>query len=315
MVPTCYDHPRNPKLKLWDLPGMGTRKQKAETYWTKMELDKFHAYLIFANGRFSEGDGELADKVHSVGKKFFFVRAKIDMDISNAAHDQGLGSFTAEQEQKELDKIRQDCLQNLKGANSNLVDVYLISNHKTDKWEFSRLTEAICNALPSLQRESAILTFKATSAKMLDEKVEILRSRIWKVAAFSLGVALIPVPVLSIAVDTALIISEIRFYRSMLGIPEEGTAEFLVLKAPLQQCIRETCANMTSTKGVQALLSRFAAEQAAEEVSRWIPILGSVLAGSLSFTCTYKCLDHCLNTMKVTALEVMNNALNIPGTD
>lgn len=150
---------------------------------------------------------------------------------------------------------------------------------------------------------------------MLDEKVEILRSRIWKVASFSLGVALIPVPGLSIAVDTPLMISEIRFYRSMLGIPEEGTAEFLVLKAPLQQCIRETCANVTSTKGVQALLSRFAAEHAVEEVSRWIPFVGTMLAGCMSFVCTYKCLDYCLSTMKETAFKVMNDALNIPRTD
>ena len=198
MFPTCYDHPRNQKLKLWDLPGVGTRKQRSETYWTKMKLDRFHAYLIFANGRFTQNDGKLADMVHSVGKKFFFVRAKMDVDLPSAAHDQGLESLTEKQEQDELVKIRQDSLRNLEGAKSNLVDVYLISNRLTDKWDYSRLTEAIFDALPSLQRESAILTLKATSTKMLNEKVEILRSRIWKVAALSSGVAAIPLPGLSI---------------------------------------------------------------------------------------------------------------------
>ena len=83
-----------------------------------MELDKFDAYLIFASGRFTENDGKLADKVHSIGKTFFFVRAKIDVDLRNAAHDQGLTSFT--DEHKELLKIRKDCLKHLKGTESNL---------------------------------------------------------------------------------------------------------------------------------------------------------------------------------------------------
>ena len=71
-----------------------------------MELDKFDAYLIFASGRFTENDSKLADKVHSIGKTFFFVRAKIDVDLRNAAHDQGLTSFTDEQEHKELLRAR-----------------------------------------------------------------------------------------------------------------------------------------------------------------------------------------------------------------
>ena len=128
MVSTCYDHPRYPKLKLWDVLRIETITQRFATYWEKMELDKCDAYLIFANGRFTENDGALADKVHSVGKTFFFIRTKIDLDLRNATHDQGLASFTDEQEHKELLRIRKYYLINLKGVESNLEDVYLIHN-------------------------------------------------------------------------------------------------------------------------------------------------------------------------------------------
>ena len=149
MVLTCYKHPRYPIIKLWDVPGVGTRNERVATYWEKMELHKCDAYLIFANGRFTENVGTLADKVHSVGKKFFVIRAEIDVDLCNAMHEQGLKSFTDEQEHKELLKIRKDCLANLKGVERNLVDVYLISNRSPDKWDFGRLTKAIlqCDAL------------------------------------------------------------------------------------------------------------------------------------------------------------------------
>ena len=130
-----------------------------------MELDKFDAYLIFASGRFTENDSKLADKVHSIGKTFFFVRAKIDVDLRNAAHDQGLTSFTDEQEHKELLKIRKDCLKHLKGTESNLVDVYLISNHSPKKWDLSRLTKAICLVM---------LTDKAENLGRRISKVDLL---------------------------------------------------------------------------------------------------------------------------------------------
>ena len=62
-------------------------------------------------------------------------------------------------------------------------------------------------------------------------------------------------------------------------------------------------------------MSSFDAEQVLEEVSRFIPVVGPMLAGSISFACTYKCLDYCLKTMKETAINVMKDKLNIPGTD
>ena len=338
MVPACYEHPSNPKIKLWDVPGVGSKTQGAATYWEKMELDKCDAYLIFTSCRFSENDGILANKVHSVGKKFFFVRAKIDVDLNNAAYDQGLkpladkqehkeplnddaasnqGSqtMTKEKEREELLKIREDCLKNLKGVEGNLVEVYLISNRSTEKWDFSRLTKAICDALPSLQRESVILTLQATSIEMLHDKVEILRRRILEVALLSSSVALVPLPGVSVIADIVLILRQIRRYKSNLGIPDEGTTQYSMLRTSTQQFIRQTCAHIATTKGVQDLLRLYATEQVLEEVSRLIPFVGYLGAACMSFVCTYKCLHHSLDIMKETAINVLTEKVNIPGTD
>ena len=141
-----------------------------------MKLDKCDGYLIFASGRFTENDGKFADKV----RQFTIVW--------------------------ELLKIRKDWLENLKGVESNLVDVYLISNRSPDKWDFRWLTKAFCNALPSLQWESVILTLKATSTEMLNDEIEFLRGRILKVALLLSGVVFIPVPGLSIAADIVLML-------------------------------------------------------------------------------------------------------------
>ena len=103
----------------------GTRNQRAATYWENNELEKHHAYLIFTSGRFTENHEASADKVRPVDKKYFFVRAKIDEDLRNAMYDQGLESYTDEQEHEKQLKIRKDCLEHLKDVDSNLVDVLL----------------------------------------------------------------------------------------------------------------------------------------------------------------------------------------------
>ena len=79
--------------------------------------------------------------------------------------------------------------------------------------------------------------------------------------------------------------------------------------------MRQTCTHIATTKGVQDLLRLYATEQVLKEASRLIPFVGSVVTGSMSFACTYKCLDRCLKTMKETAFLVMKDKLNIPGTD
>ena len=66
--PKCYDHPNNPNIKFWDLPGITKN----------VPLDKYHTFLIFAKDRFTADDLKLAEMIRSTGKRFFFIRARID---------------------------------------------------------------------------------------------------------------------------------------------------------------------------------------------------------------------------------------------
>ena len=113
----------------------------------------------------------------------------------------------------------------------------MISNHNPAKWDFDRLCQAILDTLPIYQRESLTLSLSiltSLSTDILQRKVEILKNRIWKVAARSGVVAVFPVPGLSIAFDAMVIKDEISFYRSQLGIPEEGSERFARLRKSRQ---------------------------------------------------------------------------------
>ena len=304
--PTPYDHPGNSKIKFWDLPGIGTPRYPVETYYDQVQVDKYHTFLIFTDTRFRENDFKLAEKITSIDKKFFFIRTKIDENARAEKRSKPPGSFN---EEAMLEEIRADCSKNLGHLKSNTEDIFLISNHHPAKWEFDRLRKAILDALPRYQRESLTLSLgvlKSLSSEMLKRKVEVLRGRIWMVASVSAATAMFPIPGLSVVVDIALMIKEITFYRNQLGLPEEDSTEFANLQIRTQEKVRSVC--LTTAAKLTTFLTAYAAEGSVEEFARFIPLVGSAIAGGTSFATTYYGLQHCLEKMEEVALTILDEA-------
>ena len=309
LEPTCYEYPDNPKIKFWDLPGIGTPSYPdLETYWKKVLLANYPTFLIFTRNRFSDCDKQLAQKIRLTNKSFFFIRSKIDADV--AAEKKSKRSFN---EAAMLKEIHSYCLENLHGLLEKEEDVFLISSHYPANWDFARLTKAILHALPKHQRESLTLSLSiltSLSTDFLKEKVEILKERMWKVASASAAVAVVPIPGLSIAVDLVLIRNEISFYRSQLGLPEEGSEIFAKLSDGTQKEVKAILATMTSALHIAGLLSISATEQGAEEVARTIPFVGCLVAGVMSWAATYYFLKNTLKKMEKVALLVLKEAVD-----
>ena len=257
-------------------------------------------FLIFACNRFTENDLKLAREIKSMGKNFFFVLTKIDVDVNAEKRKQ---SFD---EEALLQKLRADCLNNLGDLLSNQQDIFLISNHFPDKWDFSRLTSSILEALPRCQRESLTLTLTRLSTNIVKQKVDILKGRIWMVATASAAVAVVPLPGLSIAVDTALILHEISCYLSQLCVPRLGTSDFLKLSVATQDLIRDV--SIQSTKQISAYLAPYALGSSIEEYVRYVPYVGPAIAGGLSFAATFSALRGCLQKAQEATLAAIKES-------
>ena len=143
--------------------------------------------------------------------------------------------------------------------------------------------------------------------------LSLISGRIWKIATLSLGGAIIPVPGVSIAADLTLLTLEMKFYRSQLGLPEENSPEFLSMTIENQAKIRQFC--ITSAAQVARYLAPYAASSAVEEVARYIPILGSAIAGSISFSSTYYFLRRCLDELERAAMDYLDEINTRVGDD
>ena len=272
-----------------------------ETYYEKLQLEKYHTYLIFTAARF---DLELAKKIRSTGKKVFFIRTKIDNSVRAESRKRPFD------EEALLTKIRRNCLESLGDLLTDEQDIFLISNHQPEKWEFVRLTMAILDAVTGYHKESMTLLLRKVVANFIfQRKVKMLRGRIWKVALTSGAAAGIPLPGLPFAVDRVLILRELSLYKTQLGLPKIGSDEFAKLHLATKEKVLTTEAQLT------AFLAPNSPSAAVSGFTRYIPVVGPAIAGSVSFGATYYALSNLLTKVEEAAKIVLKEVAEKTAAD
>ena len=110
--------------------------------------------------------------------------------------------------------------------------------------------------------------------------------RIWLIADASGAGALVPVPGLSVALDLGLLTNEVNFYKS-----QENSSELRKLTPEIQEKVRKFC--LTGAVQIGQLVAAYTASSEVEKLTKYIPILESLINGSISFTSTYYFLRGC----------------------
>ena len=138
---------------------------------------------------------------------------------------------------------------------------------------------------------------------MFKSKLQFVSGRIWLVASASAAGAMVPLPGLSVGVDLALLTNEINLYKSKLGLPDQGSDKFKKMPPVIQGTIAKFC--ITSAAHLATFFAAYSTEMAVEEFSRYIPFVGSAIAGGMSFVATYYFLRYCLDDLGKAALSLI----------
>ena len=156
------------------MPGLGTPNYPdLSNFCEKVAIEKYDTFLIVCATRFRDEDLQLAQKVESMSKSFFFVRTKIDIDRYN--EKKKFNAYETFDEEKFLKTMKDDCATNLRAFNFSEEKIFLVSNDYPAKWDFERLKKAIVDQLPSKQKESLTFSLCASSKEIMSEKVKILK--------------------------------------------------------------------------------------------------------------------------------------------
>ncbi|XP_063798571.1 T-cell-specific guanine nucleotide triphosphate-binding protein 2-like [Pseudophryne corroboree] len=144
----AYPHSKHRNLMFWDLPGTGTLNSTASNYLQSVSCHQYDFFIILASERLRHNDIELAKEILSIGKKFFYVRNKIDSDL-NASKVRRRRSYN---EEKILKEIRDNCMKGLSDNGIGQPHVFLISCFDMEKYDYHLLEETLGKELLSKEK-------------------------------------------------------------------------------------------------------------------------------------------------------------------
>ena len=192
--------------------------------------------------------------------------------------------------------------------------MFLIDSYGVNKFDFDLLECRLIEDFRKIKKAALLLALQATSKEMISLKVAELRSRMWKAAALSGTVELIPLPGLSMTMDIGVVTEESKFYFTQLDLDETSLSRYAELTKTDYQHLKSIVASSLGGFENRAIVDTcvksdgLMAAAAAEEVLRCIPLIGSLIAAPLSYGGTYCALKLVLDKMERVALEVVECA-------
>nr|XP_033775697.1 interferon-inducible GTPase 5-like [Geotrypetes seraphini] len=308
VTPTPHFHPKNPNITFWDLPRIGSRNFQAQEYLEQVNFEQYDFFIIIASGRFKSSHAELARAIQKKGKKFYFVRTKVDADL-RLSKRYCKCTFN---ERKILNRIKKKCIKSLEKKGVGSPEVFLISSRELKKYDFQQLVETLEPELPTIKRQVFLLYLPNISAAVLAKKKEILQGHIWKLALVSCAGAVIPVPGLSVVCDVNVLVKPLSNYREAFGLDEKSLAKLAKkINKPihsLKAVIKSPVAHEMSANIIKELLSK-AEGGRLKKLGYWVlsyvPMVGTLATATISFNTTYNMLQSILNDLENDAQNVL----------
>ncbi|KAL6041180.1 hypothetical protein STEG23_022886 [Scotinomys teguina] len=231
MERTPYKHPKIKTLTLWDLPGIGTMKFPPKDYLEKVKFQEYEFFVIVSATHFTKLELDLAKAIRFMGKNYYFVRTKVDIDLDN---EEKCKPHTFDTE-KSLQQIRSYCVNSFHQNNMDAPQIFLISNWDLSDYDFPVLMDTLTMDIPNEKHHNLMLSLPNITEAAIDRKRKSMQQFIW-LEAFKAGI-LATVPVVSIFRDDVERLKEkLNHYRFLFGVDDESL-EFIAkdLQMPVEQ--------------------------------------------------------------------------------
>ncbi|XP_061111877.1 interferon-inducible GTPase 5-like [Conger conger] len=291
----AYDHPTAPTVRLWDLPGIGTPTFQPQRYLEDVGLTKYDFFIIVASERFRECHVTLASCVAQAGKKFYFVRNKVDNDLEASARRRGRMGLS---EEAVLREIRDDCKAGLQRTGAGQPQVFLLSCFQPQSFDFALLHETLERELEDHKRHIFLLALPNLTAALLERKQQAL--------AGSGGAVHSSVPML---------MSTLQSFQRSFGLDTNSLLRLANMTGKSYQElygeVRSTSGRELSMQTVEGMLSQVALGQQVLSglLESRIPVLGNIISGGVSFMASYSLLKSAIKDLREDAERVMHRAL------
>ncbi|XP_065276071.1 interferon-inducible GTPase 5-like isoform X2 [Emys orbicularis] len=307
--PTVYPFPNHANVRLWDLPGTGSPDFQPNTYLKQVNFKRYDFFVIIASERFKCNHTALAREIERMGKRFYFVRSKVDEDLRNEERDHPR-TFSQE---SVLQRLRMDCRTHLQKVGISNPKIFLLSSCEFTKYDAPGLVKTLKDDLQELKRLAFLLSLPNLSAEIIEEKKAALKKWIWLISFTSAFVNVIPIAGFSVACDISILRGSMIAFYNYFGL-DDGSLANLARQtgkpiAELKAVIISPGAKEINRDVVIKLLRK----TSLSKLTAYVPVVGPILTPGISFLTTYFMLLSFLNEVAEDAERVQKTALKEDG--
>ncbi|XP_030641206.1 interferon-inducible GTPase 5-like [Chanos chanos] len=294
---------------LWDLPGIGTPSFRPESYLEDVGLLNYDFFIIVCAQRFQECHTELARAILKSGKKFYFVRNKVDRDLkANSRRN------TRQPDEDVLRRMRADCERSLENGGVEHPKVFLTSCFQPRHFDFPLLQKTLLDELEGHKRHALLLSLPVLNPSLIESKRNALAGEVWKKAIVACLGAVIKTNMTQGVIPSLM--DTLKSYQQTFGLDTESLCRLASLTGkPLQDLQNEvlsTSGKELTAETVEGLLSQAASVQhlLANELEKRVPFLGTIATSGISFVASYYLLSSALKDLSEDAERVMRKAFS-----
>uniref|UniRef100_A0A670IGV1 IRG-type G domain-containing protein n=1 Tax=Podarcis muralis TaxID=64176 RepID=A0A670IGV1_PODMU len=277
-----YPHPTLPQVILWDHPGRGTPTFGEDKFEKKVNLNHFDFFVIVGSQRFRSTHSDLVREIQDMGKSFYFVRTKADLDLS-AAKRQRPSDYN---EKKVLLHIQEDCKECL---------------------------ETLKNDLLRLKRQAFLLRFPSICLPILEKKKTTVKEKIWTKRLCLLVALGSPVPFLL----PIFLFSKFRSWCFLdFGLDNPSLAALAQRVGKTSTALKAAMQSLGMFSAILWVLPDLVGLSVmAYEYHHWehFPIFGCLLSVGISLPRTYFMLQKCISGAADDTQRVLSKALESEG--
>ena len=302
---------------LIDLPGVGTRKWRTQTYFSNLAKRSplagkyllrprdFDFFIIVLANRILDEDLKLYRLISGkLKKRCFLVRSKFDIDANNNWRTK---RRTDKQTHRE---IRADVWRNFPKEKRDRV--FVVSTAEPARGDFEQLEAAIMKSLPKVKAEK-FLAFAMTYTEQGLKKKRIVSEKIaGRMALLSASNAFNPIPGLGIAVDVGLLLKLSRDLVTVYGLTpaqlehecrlhQKSDAWGIHLKRKVMSAVE----SLLTTRGIVSILRQLGHGLGSRELTKWIPYIGLSIAAAMGYRLTSSYAQEAISRCEAQALRVV----------
>lgn len=257
-----------------DLPGAGTQKWPTKTYVQKLgllDVEKYQAFVLCVSDRVFQDDAKIFRELRKNGVPIFVFRTKWDSVLEGESQKPDNVRSTHEELRK---KVKAYICKELR---DNQAEVFVGACMKGKQtYEFDELQEAIFNSLSDIKKQAFAKGANIISKKVIEKLKDSAKTIIHLCAASAAVGAAVPIPGASIAADIGAVVEMNKQLAKLYRIENPSK------DGKLSATTAQTLLRYGSRDFIISQLQRFAVRTGAAEASKFIPLIGSLVAATMS---------------------------------